>query len=119
YPGRDFYFSHFEGTNMIVNVYALEDTDITITNSGVIDITQTLPAGTGHVFNLNSQLNYHLNATGNVLVFAYSDGNGTEFLSARPILPASTDLIGTPYSSALINVSNDTNYVVNYTDGTT
>lgn len=119
YPGRDFYFSHFEGTDMIVNVYALEDADITITNSGVIDITQTLPAGTGHVFNLNSQLNYHLNATGNVLVFAYSDGNGTEFLSARPILPASTDLIGTPYSSALINVSNDTNYLVNYTDGTT
>src|SRR5690606_5312634 len=44
YPGRDFYISHFEMGSLVVNVYALEAADVTITSGGIDYGTQSLSA---------------------------------------------------------------------------
>lgn len=118
HPGRNFYLPHFEGNNQIVNIFALEDAEVLITNGGVTYETINLLANTGQSISLNTQLNYNINSDADILVITYSNGTGSEYLSARALLPASNDLIGVPYESAIINTSSDTNYTVSYSDGT-
>ena len=86
-----------------VSVYALQDSNVTVTNGGAIVSTQFIPANTGFNFVFNStNVTVLVESDGLIMGSIQSNPNGTVSYDQRLLLPASKNMVGWSSSRAVV-----------------
>jgi len=112
--GDEFYFNHNRSNPMKVKVFAFTDSNVTITKGGAAVTTQFIAADAGHTFTISSYGSYEIVSDGLIVAYTYANGNGTQYVDPKPLLPASKDLIGYASSSAKVSSSANGNAYTRY-----
>ena len=96
--GKSFLFNHSRSNPMKVKVYSFTDGTVTVTKGGgaVANGVAPLLADNGHVFTIPSYGSYEINSTSFIVVYGYANGNGSQYIDPKPLLPSSNDLLGVP-----------------------
>lgn len=98
WAGTNFYFNVNRDNPHKLSVHAFADLDVTVYKGGILEDSQTLTAGSNHVFTLPHNGSYEVSATGLIIGFLYSN-KSSRVVDPRPLLPASTSLLGVPSRS--------------------
>jgi hypothetical protein len=112
--GNEFYFNHNRSNPMKVKVYAFTDSNVSITSGGAPVSSQFIASENGHTFTISSYGSYEMSSDGLIVAYTYANGNGTQYVDPKPLLPASKDIIGFASSSAKITSSTDGNAYTRY-----
>lgn len=112
--GDEFYFNHNRSNPMKVKVYAFTDSNVTITTGGSPVTSQFVAADSGYTFTISSYDSYEMISDGLIVAYTYANGNGSQYVDPKPLLPASKDLIGYASSSAKVTSSANGNAYTRY-----
>ena len=114
WAGRYFSFNAIRTSDQKLAVYPIEDGTIEIFLGTDVIATANLSAGVGQVLTWSQYGSYRVVSTGSILAFHYSNGSGTNFVDAKPLLPSHTEIIGFPSQNLRLTVDNNGTYY-NYT----
>lgn len=109
WAGKEFIFTGTRDPDHVVTVYAFEDADITIHRGATEEATQSLDKGDIHTFSLSANGGFHMQSSGLILAYMYSNAGGVNVTDPKPLLPASNDIIGFASTRAKIASATDTN----------
>lgn len=112
--GNDFLFNHNRSNPMRVKVYAFTDSNVSITKGGAPETSQFIPADSGHVFTISTYGSYEMSSDGLIVAYTYANGNGTQYVDPKPLLPSSKDIIGFASSSAKVSSTTAANAYTRY-----
>lgn len=112
--GNDFLFNHNRSNPMRVKVYAFTDSNVSITDGGAPVTSQFIGAGTGHVFTISTYGSYEMSSDGLIVAYTYANGNGSQYVDPKPLLPSSKDIIGFASNSARVSSSTAGNNYTRY-----
>ncbi|MFK8137162.1 MAG: fibronectin type III domain-containing protein [Bdellovibrionales bacterium] len=116
WSGKEFIFTGTRDAPHIITVYAFEDTDMSVFRGGTLDDSETILAGENHTFSLTNNGGFKLVSTGLIIAYMYSSSGG-RVSDPRPLLPASTDILGIPSTKAMVASATDsTNLDLNHSD---
>ncbi|OUR97440.1 hypothetical protein A9Q84_14030 [Halobacteriovorax marinus] len=116
--GKNFLFNHSRSNPMKVKVYSFTAGTVTLTKGGgaVAGGIAAIAADAGHVFNIASYGSYEISSTSFIAVFGYANGNGSQYIDPKPLLPASNDLVGVPSRTGKFSTATAGTYNVYHSD---
>ncbi len=103
WAGERFSFNTTRNDPQSVRIYFWEDSTVELKEGDTVLDTITKLAGENHTFTWNGNSSYQLESTG--LIMAYQHSNS--YIDPKPLLPASTDIIGIPSSSMSLSTQED------------
>jgi hypothetical protein len=110
-----FTFAASRSATHILSIVAYEDANIVVKSGPTTVSTKTVLKDQGTTIDLTQNANYQIESTGLISAFIYSaTGSKQEIRDPRPILPASTDILGFPSRDGFISAS-AINTVINIT----
>jgi hypothetical protein len=111
WAGKSFSFNATRHNAQRVDVYAIEDTDITIKQGGTTVASTTITAGNSGSMTWSVYGSYQVSSTGTILAYHRSTQNNNRYTDPKPLMPAHTEIIGFPSSSMRLTTDKDgTNY---------
>jgi hypothetical protein len=106
WASTNFTFAASRSATHILSIVAYEDANIVVKSGAATISTQTILKDQGITVDLTQNANYQIESTGLISAFVYSaTGSKQELRDPRPILPASTDILGFPSREAFISAS--------------
>jgi hypothetical protein len=116
--GKSFLFNHSRSNPMKVKVYSFTAGTVTVTKGGapVAGGVAAIAADAGHVFNIPSYGSYEINSTSFIVAYGYANGNGSQYIDPKPLLPSSNDLVGVPSRTGKFSTATAGTYDVYHSD---
>lgn len=106
WSSKSFTFAASRSAKHILSIVAFEDASITVKSGTNTIASETIQSDQGTTIELPNNANYQIESTGTISAFIYSATNsGNEIRDPRPILPASTDILGFPSRDGFISAS--------------
>jgi len=111
WAGKSFSFNATRDNAQRVDVYAIEDTSITIKQGGTTVASTTITAGNSGTMTWSVYGSYQVASTGTILAYHRSTKNSGKYTDPKPLLPGYTEIIGFPSNSMRLTADKDaTNY---------
>ncbi len=109
WAGKIFSLNAIRANAQRIEVYAIENSNVTVKQGNTVLASATLAAGNGTTLSWSVYGSYQLISTGAILAFHYSSGGG--FADPKPLIPASLEIIGIPSTSMRLTANfNGTNF---------
>tara|TARA_B100001248_G_C27399748_1_gene469167 strand:- start:13358 stop:15787 length:2430 start_codon:yes stop_codon:yes gene_type:complete len=119
WAGKNFAFTATRSNPHQVTVYAFESAFVEVKQDTTTVASQSLSADSAHTFSINALGSFTIESDGLIIAAMYSAGS-SEIVDPKPLLPASTDIIGIPSESLKLGtLLGSNNYSVYHSDSTT
>ena len=119
WAGRDFVFTGTRNAPHLISVYAFEESTVEIYQGATLRAAQDIPAEGFYTFSISQHGGFRMVSSGLVIAYFYSSG-GSTVVDPRPLLPASTDILGVPSTAVkFTSVSGTANYTLYHSDSVT
>lgn len=119
WAGKKFVFTGTRLNPHKVTVFAFEDANITVKKGAATVATQFVAEDGNHTFSIADDGGFEINSDGLIIANFYSS-SGSAVADPKPLLPASTDIIGFPSTKAMVtSLNSGTNYNAYHSDSTT
>jgi hypothetical protein len=106
WASKSFTFAASRSATHILSITAFEDSTVVVKTGATTIATKNILNDQGVTIELPQNANYQIESTGTISAFVYSaTGSKKEVRDPRPILPASTDILGFPSRNGFFSTS--------------